>query len=299
MRQWLVQHARAAGSAWAAVRRAPLGTAFNAGVIALALALPCALWLLSGELQGAVRDRDVTPQISVFLSAGTSRETAAGIGAQLRKLGGVVGVDFVPRDRALADLRKNAGLQDLIDSLDSNPLPDAFIVSTNAGGASTLEALRDVVQRWPNVAHVALDALWARRLDAAVLLVRRAAAVLLGVLGLALIAVVFNTVRLQILTQRHEIAVMQTIGATPAYVRRPFLYYGLAVGALGGLLGWALLSIGTEAANEAIKPLAGLYGGPWHLDRPSPAFGASMAAAAGLIGWLGASLSVSRHLLRI
>ncbi|MGH8620283.1 MAG: permease-like cell division protein FtsX [Burkholderiales bacterium] len=298
MRAWFAQHARAVRGTLAAFAQAPLGTLFNAAVIALALALPAALWQLAGQLQGASHHAGAAPQLSVFMTVEASRDEARAIEKRLRQAPGVARVEFVPREQALADLRKQAGLEDALDSLGGNPLPDAFVITLADAAPAGLETLRDELRQWPKVAHVALDALWARRLDAALRIARGVAAALLALLGIALVAATFNTIRLQILTRRDEIAVLQAIGATGGYVRRPFLYYGALLGLAGGLLAWLLLAAATWAGNQGLAPLAALYGAEWRLvPLPAGPGGALMAIATGL-GWLGAWLSVSRHLQR-
>ncbi len=293
-----MQHARAVHGTLTAFARAPLDTLFNAVVIALALALPAALWQVAGHLQGASHRAGTAPQLSVFMAVDASRDDARAIEARLKQAVGVARVEFVPREQALAELRKQAGLEDALDSLGGNPLPDAFIVTLVDAAPAGLETLRDEFRKWPRVAHVALDALWARRLEAALRIARGVAAGLLGLLGLALVAATFNTIRLQILTRRDEIVVLQAVGATAGYVRRPFLYYGALLGLTGGALAWLLLAAATWAGNQGLAPLAALYGTEWRMD-PLPAGPAvALLGTAVLLGWLGAWLSVRRHLQR-
>jgi cell division transport system permease protein len=120
----------------------------------------------------------------------------------------------------------------------------------------------------------------------------------MGLLAIALVAATFNTIRLQILTRRDEIAVLQAIGATGGYVRRPFLYYGALLGLAGGALAWLLLAGATWAGNKGLAPLAALYGAEWRLDSLPAGPAALLVGTAVLLGWLGAWLSVSRHLHR-
>jgi len=295
---WLAQHFRAVRGTLAAFARAPLDTLFNAIVIALALALPAALWQLAGHLQGATHQAGAAPQLSVFMVVEASREDARAIEARLKQAPGVARVEFVPREQALADLRQQAGLAEALDSLGGNPLPDAFVVTLADAAPAGLEARRDEFRKWPKVAHVALDALWARRLDAALRIARGVAAGLMGLLAIALVAATFNTIRLQILTRRDEIAVLQAIGATGGYVRRPFLYYGALLGLAGGALAWLLLAAATWAGNQGVAPLAALYGAEWRLEGLPAAPAALLVGTAMGLGWLGAWLSVSRHLHR-
>jgi cell division transport system permease protein len=115
-------------------------------------------------------------------------------------------------------------------------------------------------------------------------------------LGVALVAVTFNTIRLQILTQRDEIELCRLIGATHAYIRRPFFYLGSMLGLLGGLAALAIVVGGLAFLNRDLGTLAQLYGTDLRLSIPNPREMGAVLGAAAALGWLGAYLSVSRHL---
>jgi cell division transport system permease protein len=168
-------------------------------------------------------------------------------------------IGFIPRARALADLKRNAGLSDVLDNLRQNPLPDAFVATGVDSRPETLERLRDTAVQWPKVAHVQLDSEWARRLDAALRLGRTAILILGLLLSSALVAVTFNTIRLQILTRREEIEISKLIGATNPFIRRPFLYFGGLQGLAGGLMAWGVLSVAVLLLNRDLSSLAALY----------------------------------------
>ena len=110
------------------------------------------------------------------------------------------------------------------------------------------------------------------------------------------IAVTFNTIRLEILSQREEIEVASLIGATARFIRRPFLYYGALLGLLGGLAAWAVVWAAVEALNTGLADLAVTYGASWRLQPLSVRDAAALLGFAAALGWLGAWLSVSRHL---
>src|SRR6185369_3438099 len=204
----------------------------------------------------------------------------------------VTRVRFVPREQALRDLAAVQGMSELVAALGRNPLPDAFVVTASD---DNLEGLAADLAKLPGVAQVQADALWARRLASLARLARTALWLLAGVLGAALVAVTFNTIRLQILTQREEIEVSKLIGATDAFIRRPFYYLGLLQGAAGGVFALAIVAGLLAALNIEVRSLAESYGSSFRLAfLPAAGAGIVLAVAAGL-GWLGAHLSVSRH----
>ena len=213
----------------------------------------------------------------------------------MKKHAAVAKIRFVSRDQALADLKAKSGLTDVIASLGRNPLPDGFVIDAKEN-AATLEKLRDEFKTWPKVEHVQLDSAWAQRLDATIRLGRLIVLVLAGLLAFALVAVTFNTIRLQILTQRAEIEVAKLIGATNPYIRRPFLYYGAVLGLAGGMMAWLLVWIGLWLLNDRLGSLTQLYGASYAFRHLSPPDAASLCVFAATLGWLGAWLSASRNL---
>lgn len=296
MKNWIVAHRRALAGTLSRLSGTPLASLFNIAVIGTALALPLGFYVVLANLQGLARDFSPQPQISIFLAQDASREVTGAIGKRLKTHAGVAGSRFVPRAQALETLQSRAGLADVIAGLPGNPLPDAYVVTATAGNADALEKLRAEFAGWPGVAEIQIDSDWARRLDSLLALGRYAVLMLAAALALALVAITFNTIRLQILTQRDEIEVAKLIGATDAWIRRPFLYFGGLIGAAGGAAAWLMIWAALQVFNGQLRPLAALYGIPLqfaHLD------GADSLAAllfAAMLGWFGAWLSVRRHL---
>jgi cell division transport system permease protein len=293
MRTWLRQHRGAllrAARKLAAQRAAML---LNALVIGVALSLPAGGYALLANLQGVAQRVSFEPQVSVFLKPEAKR---AELEARLRADQRVAALRFVSRDEALAELRVAEGLADVVAALERNPLPDAFVVRAADGGAAALEALADALRRLPGVANVQVDSAWAERLAALSRIGRLALAALAALLATGLVAVTFNTIRLQILTQREEIEVSQLLGATDAFVRRPFFYLGLLQGLAGGVLALVILWTGLAVLNAGVRDLAQAYGSSFQLAFLPGRDALAVIALAALLGWLGALLSVSKYL---
>ncbi len=299
MTVWLAQHARCVATTLAKLARNPLGSVLSVVVIGIALALPVGLYLLIDNLQAASGQLTAEPQISAFLALDASRAEIAQIEERLKQNSRVQRHRFVPRDQALQELKQSSGLADIIDSLPQNPLPDAFIVNATDNSPQALDVLRDEIKQWPRVAHVQLDAAWARRLDATLRFARLAVMILGGLLALALIAVTFNTIRLQVLTQRDEIEVVKLIGGTDAFIRRPFLYYGALQGGAGGVVAWLIVSGGVWLVNRNLGELSHVYAALFQLTLLTPVDSLSLLLMPAALGWFGARLSVGRHLALI
>jgi len=290
------QQWRSLGSTLGKLARSPLSALFNVVVLGIALALPAALYVGLVNLQHAARAAAPEPQLTVFMALDAGRADTRFVETRLAKHADVAKVRYVPRDQALEELKRASGMAEIAEALGQNPLPDAFVVDARDSSPAAIQRLRNDLDGLPKVALVQLDAEWAQRLDAVLQLGRVALMLLATLLAFALVAVTFNTIRLQILTRREEIEVASLIGATAAFIRRPFLYYGALLGLLGGVASCALVWAAATVLNGALADLAYLYGARWQLRYPSSADAASLLAFAAALGWLGAWLSVSRHL---
>jgi len=283
---WLRQHAQAFSSA---LKRLSV---LNALVIGVALSLPAGGYALLESLRPVGARLALEPRISLFLEPQARRADAEALGARLRADRRIANVRFIPREQALKEMNAVQGLSEVISALGRNPLPDAFVVTSR-------EDLADELAKLPGVAHVQADAVWARRLAAIAAIAQLGLWVLAALLGAALVAVTFNTIRLQILTQRDEIEVSKLIGATDAFIRRPFYYLGLLQGLVGGAVALAIVAAALALLNREVRVLAESYGSSFRFVFMEPSEALAILLFSGALGWLGAQLSVTRHLRAI
>jgi cell division transport system permease protein len=293
---WLLVHLDTLRESLARLARQPIASALNIVVMGIALSLPAGFYLGLSNLQTFSRQLSSDPQVSIFMATDASAADVAAVEQRLKSDAEIGRVEFIGRDQALARLKRSAGLADVLENLGRNPLPDAFVVTARSNDPATLEALHAQARKWPKVEHVQLDAEWARRLDAALNVGRMLVTLLAVLLAVALVAVTFNTIRLQILTRRDEIEVSKLIGATNPFIRRPFLYFGTLQGLAGGFAAWAIVALAVLVLNIQLADLTGLYGTAFKLEWPSLDDTMTLLAFAAVLGWLGAWLSVSRHL---
>jgi cell division transport system permease protein len=305
MNIWFRQHRFALGAALSHVRKAPGSFLFNVLVVAIALALPFAGLTLLDNVRPMSEQLSVDPEISLFMKLDATREQAQAVGPQLRTIAKDTRarIVFVPREQALATLKDKSGLADVIETLGDNPLPDSYVVKlagfTSAGDAARIDAVADQMRALDGVDTVQVDSAWVKRL-AALLGVLRLVLLLLAVtLGMVVIAVVFNTIRLQVLTQREEIAVSKLLGATDNFIHRPFYYTGALLGLCAGAAALGAVALTLGPLNTAIAQFARLYASEFQLTAlPALPIAGLLAVSAGL-GLVGAMLSVQRHLSRL
>jgi cell division transport system permease protein len=297
MRAWVQHHRLSLAQTASRLAKSPFATILNVVAIGVALSLPFGLYCMLANLEAVSHKVSFEPQLTVFLERDATRSEVAAVESRLKGARGVRAVRFISREAALADLGRTGGLAEVIGSLPQNPLPDAFVVTLPASDPALADRLELEFKSLPKVAHVQADSAWVKRLDALLRLGRTGVALLAGLLGMALVAVTFNTIRLQILTQRDEIELCRLIGATNAYIRRPFFYLGSMLGALGGLAALGIVIAGLLYLNRDLGALTQLYGSDLRLSLPTPREMGVVLLAAAALGWLGAYLSVSRHLL--
>ena len=294
--KFLHQHKDAFLLACRRLAASPVNTLLSLLVIGVALALPAGGQMLLANAHKLARSTTPTPQVSLFMDVAAERTAAEAVGAQLAKRTDVGHYRFVPREETLARMRKSEGLGDVIDALQRNPFPDAYVIDPADGRPEAMEALAAELRKLPKVEHVQLDSAWVRRLDALLNLARNGVALLAALLGLGLVAVTFNTIRLQVVTRRDEVEVSRLLGATDAYIRRPFHYFGLLQGLLGGVIAWAMVWLATLWLARPIGELAQLYGLAFSLQPLGRADSLALLLLAAGLGWLGASLSLRQYL---
>lgn len=296
MKGWLLHHRQAAKQALRRLAATPLNTLLGALVLGIALALPAVGEMMLANFQRLAQRIAATPQISVFMALDAGKKDVAEVESLLRKHPQTQKVRLVPREETLRRLKDSEGLGEVIESLPRNPFPDAFVVVPGDEAPEALEAMRAEFVKYPKVEHVQLDSAWVKKLDAFLRLARLTVTLLAAVLGVALVAVTFNTIRLQVLTQGAEIEVSRLLGATDAFIRRPFYYFGALQGLAGGLVAWGAVLVATLMLRGPVADLAALYGIEFALHILPLPDSVLLFGLAALLGWAGAWLSLSRHL---
>lgn len=295
MNAWLSQHRAALALAFRRLRATPFNTLLSLLAIGIALTLPGFGYVVLDNLRDLGRNASGVQQISIFMTVEATRKDVGEIETRLRQFANGKW-RFVAKEEALKRMQASEGMAEIVASLPRNPLPDAFIVEPANTEPEALEVLRKELSGWPKVAHVQLDSAWVKRFDAFLKLGKLALTMLAGLFAAGLIAVTFNTIRLQVMAQAAEIEVARMIGATDAFIRRPFYYFGALQGLLGGLFAGVLVLGGLRMLAGPVAELAALYGGSYGLRPPAALEIGALAAVGALLGWIGAQLSVSLSL---
>jgi cell division transport system permease protein len=296
----LQDHTRAINATLNQLARRPLSTLLTAFVIGITLALPAGLHTLLRNFDFARSGLQDSLSASLFLKDAVSAEQGRALSQALARRAGVASARYISREQALQEFRERAGFGQALDLLKDNPLPAAIVVAPDPRQPQAqADALFKDLAALPEVELAKLDEKWLQRLYGILGLVQRAVLLTAGLLALAVVVVIANTLRLDIENRREEIGVLKLIGATDSFIRRPFLYTGLWYGLTGALLACLLVEAGRRSLGEPVQQLAGLYNSTMTLKSLSFDTMVSVFAAGALLGWAGAWWTVSRHLRHI
>jgi cell division transport system permease protein len=270
-------------------------------VLAIALSLPMTLYVSLENVKQLSRTWDQTSQMSVYLKESTLPRFAEELTATVQQWPNIVSAQYISPEQALKEFTATTGLTDVIEGLDANPLPGVISVipDLKTQDAAALEQLEFKLLEQAHVESVQLDLLWVKRLYQFMDLGQRLVWALAALLGLAVLLIIGNTIRLSIESRKDEIRVVKLVGGTDAFVRRPFLYTGIWFGLGGGLIAWILLSVGLYWLSGPVERLISLYGSDFVLHGLGFTDSLLLIFDGVILGWLGAWLAVSRHLSSI
>jgi cell division transport system permease protein len=301
------RHAQVLVGSLGRLARQPLASFMTMAVIGIALALPLLLNVFLQNARAAAGNLNAAFDLSVYLDnkavGGPADDAgrAQALAKQLRLRGDVAAVRVITADEALASFRSGSGFGRALDVLKDNPLPDTLVVTPtlDAGTPQGTETLRAAISAMPDVQLVQLDTDWIKRLQAILDVVRQTVILTGALLGLGVVLIVSNTIRLDILNRRAEIEVMKLVGASDGFTRRPFLYSGFWYGLGGGVLALLLVAFGTALLAAPVAHLALLYSSTFRLEGLSVVSMLAVLAAAAALAWAGSWLAVRRHIRAI
>ncbi len=302
MINWLNQHVQAIKLVLARMHNNKLSTFMISLVIAVAMSVPGLFYMGVDHLSKLSNHMQDETEISLFLKLDANPNVASEIDAALAKNTAIKQYHLVTKDQAWKDLKAKAEsnkIDNEVSQLTKNPLPDAFFIQAKSADPATLEALKNELQGIPGVDQAVLNSEWAKRLSTILALGTKIILFIAALLAVALLVIIGNTVRMQILTQKDEIIVSKLIGATTGFIRTPFLYAGMVYGLLGGLLAMVILTLIVQLYNQSVTQLSHLYSSDFSLPWLNIPLYIAIVVASIFIGWLGSYLSVTRAIAAI
>lgn len=281
--------------------KTPISSMMTLAVLGIALALPGGLQVILKNSSTLSASWDGASRFSLYLTEESTEQSAANLKNRLSARSDVEEVVLISRQAALEEFQSTSGLGDALKQLDENPLPIVLEVLPDEAFA-TPEASQRLLEDFrtlPEVEFAQLDMQWVKRLYYLLELADRAVLALAALLGFAVLLIVGNTIRLAIQNRREEIEIIKLIGATNAFIRRPFLYTGLWYGIGGGLFAISLISISLWWLSDPVSQLAGLYSSGYQLAGLSFLEILQLLGFSAFLGLTGSWISVTRHLNQI
>lgn len=295
-RAWLRHHRAMLGDSARRLLRQPVASLLTMLAIGIALILPTGLWLALSGASGVGQRLQESATLTVYLAPAVSERQAMTIADTLRQHPEVAGARLITAAEGMAEFQQALGLDDALAELDDNPLPASVVITPTDTEPTAVRDLGEQLGSVDGVDEVRVDLAWLERLRRLAELGRRLTLALGVLFGLGALLVVGNTIRLSVESRRREIEVVTLIGATHAFVRRPFLYSGAWYGLGGGVVAWLLLAVGGQWLAGPIRALAASYGAQFSLPHLGLGGSAVLLVSSTLLGWLGGWVAVHRHL---
>lgn len=289
---WRAQHGAAFISSFARLLKRPFSSLLSLSVMAIALSLPLAFaWSLLQieQLSGSVQS---SRAITVFFMPEVTVDQATMAAEPFRKNPAVATLRIKTPEEGLKDFQQSSELANAVSMLGKNPLPVVMIIEPNGDEGVLLTQLNAL----PNVEQVQHDVAWQKRLDAWLDFGQRLMVLLAGIFAVGAVLAVANNVRLDIATREQEIAVLQQLGATRGYIRRPFLYMGGVLGLMACLLSFGLIFVAALFIEPSIIGLISSYGSTFHFAQFPVWVLPALLCCSILLGILGAWFAVGHHI---
>lgn len=301
LRSYFGHHMRASVATLGRLYMQPVATMMTVAVIAIALALPVGMYISLTNIGQLSSGWDGSTQISLFLHTSVTQDDAQKLTQRLEKHKNIKKIELIDKATGLEQFKEISGFGDALKYLDNNPLPIVLVIhpKMQANEPDMTTALVEELGKNPLVELAQLDVQWVKRLYTFLEIANRGILVISSMLAIAVLLVIGNTIRLDIQNHREEIEVSKLIGASDAFIRRPFLYTGLWYGIFGGIVAWFITLISLLLMEDPIHKLALLYHSDFRLSGLGFSNTLLLILISCLLGLTGSWLAVSRHLKEI
>lgn len=294
---WLLHHLQSMVFSLGKLYKNPSSTLMTIAVIAITLSLPSSFYLFLKNIKQLSGDIRSSTQITLYLKKQTTKKSALALKNKLHSFTNITAVRFLSKEDALKEFKQSSGLSSSIEQLKINPLPHTLIVQPNEDADTLIiKTLLSQLAALRGVNHAKMDTEWIDRLFSILTIIERAIMIITLLFGFAVLLIVGNTIRLDIQNRAKEIIVIKLVGATDAYIRRPFLYGGIWYGLLGGLLSWLIVMLGVFLLYGPIQNLSSLYQAQINIFLFTFFEFVLLIIASTALGLIGSWIAVSKHL---
>ncbi|NKB75977.1 MAG: FtsX-like permease family protein [Gammaproteobacteria bacterium] len=302
MKVYFLRHLQVLFDTLGRMIRSPLPTFMAIMVLSIAITLPLLLFKIAESLDSVETRWQGKPQISLFLTLSgpdvdnRSRE----FGQELLGFHGISDIEYISPIEALTEFKRTSEFGPILDRLPENPLPPLLVVFPNESLTNgVVEQMATQLSLRPEVDTVSYDGEWIQRFSGIITVFKQVLYVLAVLMGLGIVLIVSNTAHLEILSRRDEIEIVDQIGGTRMFIRRPFLYFGALQGVFGALLALILTNASLLVISYPVNTLASLYETDFKIQWVGFASTAAVVFAAGVLGWVAARVTIGNYLKRL
>ena len=299
---FLSRHLRAIRQSIKRLSVLPSATFITFAVIGIALALPMGLFVLLTNIHNATLGfHETTSQISLYLNHDASQSQADDLMRILRANNDISDIKYISPKQGLEEFQKQSGFANIITELDTNPIPPVIVIYPKEPftHSPNINELLTQLKNLPNVQTVQLDMLWLQRLNAIINLGTNLAYALIFLFAIGVILIVGNTIRLTMQKQKDEIKIINLLGGTNRFIRRPFLYSGIIYGLVGSIIAWMLIDLIMWYLQGPIQDLTGLYHSQFKLQGLNITSTLLLLTTGIILGYLGSWVTIGKQIKEI
>lgn len=275
-------------------------TAFTVLALGIGLSIPAILFSLADSLSSFGGQWQSRPQISMYLEKGVSQEQIEQLQERLNNEPLVQSSQYISAAQGLSEFTQHGTFKNTLELFSDNPLPDVLIVyPIKSIALEQIETLSNHYRQSEFVEQAVYDLDWLKRLNAVETVMKRAVAVLAAIIGIGIVLLIANTIRLEIVNRKDEIEIIDQLGGTSSFIKRPFLYMGMLEGFLGGICALGISAIVLLLLASPIKKLSLLYGIELGLSNIGWVSAVLLVAVSSILGWASALFTVNRRLAEL
>lgn len=260
-------HAHALFSSLGRLVATPFTTIMTIAVLSISIALASGFYIMVTNAQQLTANLESSNQISLFLKDEVANEVATDLAESIRHNPSVQEVKLITKEQALAEFKTYSGFGSAVNVLEKNPLPIVIQVlpKNTLKDKQELESLFKSFEKSDEVDYAQVDMQWVERLQSIVEVARCGTALFSFMIGIGVLFIIGNTIRLELHNRKDEVMIAKLVGATNAFISRPFLYTGFWIGFISGVSAWFIDAILMLILRQPVEKLSGLYEGDLHL----------------------------------
>ena len=267
-------------------------------IIGITMCLPMSALLLLENIKQASSQIEYQAEVSVFLIDEYTKEEFTEFEKFLKEQPIINKTNFEKKEEAWVKLQKKLAF-DGKALIEKNPLPDSFYLSLSTLDQNEINFLTKEIQNFSIIQDILIDSAWVNKLNSILALIQLVVN-FLGLLLLIVLAVIIgNTIRLQTLSNKDEIEVSKLIGASNAFIRRPFLYTGFFYGLGGALVSTAIIKLMVYIFNLYANAIERILGFNVILNDLQLTHYFFMTISCIAIGWIASFFSSTRSLHKL